>query len=207
VGRRIRRYTQLPGLIHMLSASELTLLDPASWDDRNDSYFLRQYKEKRGLASVLALCFTTAAETYHHWRVFAPESAGVRVSFDLDRLQPSLDKVDGLRLQRVTYMKIMDAHRSTLAVEQLPFLKRHPYAPEREFRLLWESPTTARSALPVPFDLTAITDITLSPWLPEPLETRVKSVLKSIPGCNKMRIARSTLVGNDTWMRCADRAT
>jgi hypothetical protein len=44
--------------MHMLARRELTLLDPSSWDDRNDSLFLEQYREKRGLQSVLALCFT-----------------------------------------------------------------------------------------------------------------------------------------------------
>lgn len=76
-----RRYTELPALIHMLSYAELTLVDQGTCDDKNDPLFLDQYKEKRNLASVLALCFTRLKKTYHHWRVFAPGSAGAWVCF------------------------------------------------------------------------------------------------------------------------------
>src|SRR6185437_17104819 len=77
----LRRYTQLPALLYMLSEKKLTLLDPNSWDDKNDSYFLEQYKLKRKLKTVLALCFSMAQETYHHWSVFADGSAGVCIQF------------------------------------------------------------------------------------------------------------------------------
>jgi hypothetical protein len=53
----IRRYTELPSLIHILRHSDLTMVDPRSWDDKNDSHFLSMYREKRDLKAVLALCF------------------------------------------------------------------------------------------------------------------------------------------------------
>lgn len=77
----LRRYTDLPGLIYLLQGRCITLVDPLTWDDQNDSYFLRLYKEHRKLACVLALCFTRSTETYHHWRVFAGGSSGVCISF------------------------------------------------------------------------------------------------------------------------------
>lgn len=73
----MRRYTELPSLIYMLAYRKITLLDPSSWDDKNDSYFFSLYRDKVKLKSVLALCFTQARDTYHHWRVFAPGSADV----------------------------------------------------------------------------------------------------------------------------------
>lgn len=60
----LRRYTDLPALIYLLSERKLTLLDPKSWDDQNDAYYLELYREKKRLSSVLALCFTQASETY-----------------------------------------------------------------------------------------------------------------------------------------------
>ncbi len=72
----LRRYTDLPALIYLLNERKITLLDPKSWDDQNDAYFLALYKEKKNLRSVLALCFSQAPETYHHWRVFASGSSG-----------------------------------------------------------------------------------------------------------------------------------
>ena len=46
--RFLRRYTTLPSLLYTL-----TLLDPQSWDDKNDSYYRQLYKEKKRLKSVL----------------------------------------------------------------------------------------------------------------------------------------------------------
>jgi hypothetical protein len=37
----VRRYTDIPALIHLLTEKQITLLDPDTWDDKNDSYFLR----------------------------------------------------------------------------------------------------------------------------------------------------------------------
>jgi Family of unknown function (DUF6152) len=39
----LRRYTDIPALISLLSERKITLLDPASWDDKNDSRFLALY--------------------------------------------------------------------------------------------------------------------------------------------------------------------
>lgn len=58
----IRRYTHLPALLHMLHQRQITLLDPANWEDTNDAYFLWEYKRKKGFKSVLALYFSEAAE-------------------------------------------------------------------------------------------------------------------------------------------------
>jgi hypothetical protein len=77
----LRRYTDLPALLHMLKHCCITLLDPTTWDDTNDSYYLLKYKEKRKLETVLALCLTQADETYYHWRVFSHGPAGVCIDF------------------------------------------------------------------------------------------------------------------------------
>ena len=59
----LRRYTDLTTTIDLLSRKRLVLLDPAFWDDRNDSYFIGKYKEQIGAKSVLALCMSTIGET------------------------------------------------------------------------------------------------------------------------------------------------
>jgi len=40
----LRRYTDLPELLYMLRNKKITLLNPANWDDRNDSHYLHLYK-------------------------------------------------------------------------------------------------------------------------------------------------------------------
>src|SRR6266702_4473708 len=103
-GPDLRRYTELPSLIHILKYQQLTLLNPSSWDDKNDSYFLSLYREKCALKSVLALCFTVANETYHHWRVFAPGSAGVCIQLDMNEIRTAASNVKGVTMKAVEYL-------------------------------------------------------------------------------------------------------
>lgn len=201
-----RRYTELPSLIHLLRYRQLTLLDPRSWDDKNDSYFLAQYREKSELKSVLALCFTQANETYHHWRVFAPGSAGVCVRFRESRLRAAVAKVPGLMMKPVEYLTVTQLRHKRLARSRLPFLKRYAFQPENEVRLLWQSKTEERETLALPIDLSAISRITLSPWLHPSLADEVKALLKSIEGCSRLQVYRSTLISNAEWMKRGDAA-
>jgi len=73
----LRRYTTLPSLLDLLVTKHLTLLTPDSWDDKNDAFYLQQYKDKKKLKAVYAMCFTEGNETYHHWRVFSGGNGGV----------------------------------------------------------------------------------------------------------------------------------
>jgi len=51
----LRRYSNLPALIYLLTERKLTVLDPQSWDDSNDSHYLALYRERKSLKSVLEL--------------------------------------------------------------------------------------------------------------------------------------------------------
>ena len=203
----LRRYTDIPSLVGMLTHGELILLEPSSWDDKNDSYFIEQYKEKCALKSVLALCFTRAAETYHHWRVFSSGSSGVCVWFKEDILRRNASEVPRVRIKPVEYLTIEKIRKEKVTVSKLPFLKRQPFKPEREVRMLWESDKEQRSSLSVPFESAAISRITLSPWIHPSLADPVRSLLKSLPECRNYKIYRSTLVGNTEWKTCGREAT
>jgi hypothetical protein len=65
--RTFRRYTDLASALHILHNSCLTLLSPETWDDRNDSYFVSEYKQLKGVKTLLAICIADREETYHHW--------------------------------------------------------------------------------------------------------------------------------------------
>lgn len=101
----LRRYTDLPALIHMLQTSNITFLDPSSWDDKNDAYFMSLYKEKKRLATLLAICCSQETETYHHWRVFSNGPSGVCVSFHRERLVDALEANKPVRSGEVRYLK------------------------------------------------------------------------------------------------------
>ena len=195
------RYTDLPSLIHTLKNKQVTLLDPMTWDDKNDSSFVTLYREKSELASVLALCFTRSSETYHHWKIFAPTSSGVRVEFDEQELRNSIQGVPDLQLKEVEYVKISDVRNTKINILRLPFIKRYPYHPESEVRLLWESKSEAKLSYSVDIGLSAIKKVTLSPWLHPALTESVKSTLKGIEACENLTIHRTTLISNDEWLK------
>ena len=206
----LRRYTDLPSLLHLLEKRSLTLLDPKSWDDTNDSYFVLKYKEKMGLGTVLALCLTGADETYHHWRVFSGGSAGVCIHLDQEALVAELQTRGGIACRKVTYRKIRGADnrsRPSVPISDLPFLKRWPFAAEEEFRLLYESAKVLDPFLDVPIPEAAILKVTLSPWLNQRLAKTVKDTIHAVKGWGTLKIVRSTLIGNTEWKRIGDSAT
>lgn len=202
----LRRYTTLPSLIYTLTEQKLTLLDPQSWSDKNDSYYLHLYREKKHLKSVLALCFTLGPETYYHWSVFAEGPAGVCIQFDRERLVAALQARAGVRTGKVKYPLLTEIRKRRLKVPELPLRKRYAYQHESEFRAIYESKTRVVPSLDIPFALSSISRITLSPWLPPTLSNHVKETLWTIKGCAKLSIARSTLISNQEWKNLGERA-
>jgi hypothetical protein len=195
----LRRYTDLTALIYMLRKRKLTLLDPSSWDDSNDSYYLTVYKEKRKLKSVLALCFTETDERYHYWRVFAPGASGVCIQFSRVGLTSAVRKHSGLQMKPVDYMTLDQMRSRKLKTAELPFLKRFAFQHESEVRLIYESATMKLRKRDIKIPLACIDKVTLSPWMHPSLSSYVKEVLRSIRGCRHLEIARSTLIGNEEW--------
>lgn len=195
----LRRYTDLPALVYLLKEQKITLLDPQSWDDSNDSYYLRLYRERNGLQSVLALCFTQASETYHHWRIFANGSSGVCISFRRKELLAAVKGVSGIKAKSVTYLKLEEIRDRDVAVRDLPFLKRYAFGNEQEFRMIYQSKSETMASLDVPISLSCIERVSLSPWIHESLSDHVKDLLRSIEGCGRVPLARSTLISNEEW--------
>jgi hypothetical protein len=202
----LRRYTNIPALIYLLRERKITLLDPASWDDKNDSYFLSLYQQKKDLKSVLALCFTPAFETYHHWRVFAGGSSGACISFDQAKLLKAVKKQVGVTAKAVRYLTLANIRDMKVKTAALPFLKRSAYEDEREFRIIHESSTNQYNSLDVTIPLACIERITLSPWIPAALSDHVKSTIKEIDGCGSMKVYRSTLISNENWKALGESA-
>jgi hypothetical protein len=202
----LRRYTNIPALIYLLRERKITLLDPASWDDKNDSYFLSLYRQKKDLKSVLALCFTPAFETYHHWRVFAGGSSGACISFDQAKLLKAVKKQVGVTAKAVRYLTLANIRDMKVKTAALPFLKRSAYEDEREFRIIHESSTNQYNSLDVTIPLACIERITLSPWIPAALSDHVKSTIKEIDGCGSMKVYRSTLISNENWKALGESA-
>src|SRR3954469_16827194 len=104
----LHRYTNLAATIHLLQTRQITLLNPATWDDRNDAYFMAEYKRHKNAETVLALCFTSQNETYHHWRGFCHGSDGVRIEFDREPLVAAFKRKRDVRSGPMNYRTIKD---------------------------------------------------------------------------------------------------
>jgi len=202
----LRRYTSLPALFFILREKKISLLDPRSWDDKNDSYYLSLYKEKRHLRTVLALCFTQVAERYDHWRVFTDGSSGVCIKFWRSKLLKAIKQENGVRSKSVTYLTLNQIRKEIPSVSELPFLKRYAFQNEEEFRIIFESAKQSLTKLDIPIPIASIESISLSPWLPSELRMHVIGALQLIDDCSNLPITRSTLIDNDAWKRLGEQA-
>lgn len=202
-GRFLRRYTELPYLIDYLQSKEIALLNPATWDDRNDSYYISRYAEANNLKSVYSLCLTEANETYHHWKVFSFGSGGVCIEFHKSLLLDHVSRVGGVRCEPVIYSTIDSLRKNKPRLNELPFLKRSAFGDELEFRLFMGTQRKGPAIQRLPIPLSCINRIVLSPWLPKNVSDQTKRLLKSVEGCSKLKIYRSTLVENENWKKLA----
>lgn len=195
----LNRYTTLPVLIDMHWRKQITLLSPHSWEDRNDAYYLERYQEERKLGSVLALCFSSKRETFHHWRVFSHGASGVCIEFDAARFLATVRDKKGFRSGPVEYSRIDDLERETPPVERWPFLKRLPFADESEFRIIFERSIPGEGRRSLDFDIKSVKRVTLSPWMPKPVADSVIALLRTIEKCSSLEVYRSSLVETGRW--------
>jgi hypothetical protein len=205
MSKALKRYTELPFLLHMLRRREITLLSPASWDDRNDALYIERYREDQGHKSVFALCLTRASTTYHHWKVFAGSTSGVCIYFDEKPLKDwALE--NRIRFEDVKYFSLRQARQDPPRGENLPFRKRHAFMDEAEVRLLYSSNEQAGAikAFQV-HDLALIDQIQMNPWLPQSVFEAIRESITCIDGCQSLTFDKSTLLDNEEWAELAAR--
>jgi len=200
----LKRYTDLPFLLSMLRSKQLTLVSPATWDDRNDAYYMLKYQEGRKCGSVLALCFSTASETYHHWRVFSSGRSGVCIDFNMLAFRDWVKAKPELQFFDVEYHKLSEVRGFGLELDELPFVKRWAFRDECEMRLVFEEPSENARFHNVKIDISMIQRIVLSPWLPKPVANDVKESIRAIEGCSDLDIFRTTLLENEEWKKHGD---
>lgn len=202
----IRRYTSIASAIDMLRRRQLTLLDPATWDDRNDRYFMDLYKEKKDLGGLYAACAASCFETYHHWRVFTASADGVCVEIKREPLQQALSQMSGIRFGKVNYLRLDQVEKLTEDdLENLPFFKRVAFEPEDEYRIVAESSSPQAPAMGIELSIAWITRIQINPWLPKRVAESVSTTLKSFDGCENLEVVRSHLIDSGRWKKAGDK--
>jgi len=102
----LKRYTSLANALDTLRNSRLTLLDPATWKDKNDTRFLEMYKTRNSFSNIYAACFTHSGDTYHHWEVFARHNEGICIEIVRDKLIEIVDKVPGYHFGYMNYFSL-----------------------------------------------------------------------------------------------------
>ncbi len=197
----LRRYTSLSVAIDIIKNSHLVLLDPSSWDDKNDCYFIEIYKERLKRSSVQAACFTKASETYHHWRIFTQGSEGICIEFDRERLEGCLIGQDGIRFDEVEYLTVEQLKRKN--VNDLPFVKRVGYGDEREWRIFSDIQDGDSRTRVVKISPDCISRIIINPWMPSSLASNVRSILKKLV-VSKLKIEKSGLTNSALWKAVGD---
>ena len=132
----VLRYTSLSSTLDILENKQLTLLNPNSWPDTNDKYFIDLYCNNS--KKIHALCFTQAPETYHHWTVFAPGNDGICIQFNREILEKYIN-LSGLdiKYRNVNYAKITEIDNDKFNFEDIPYLKRLGYRDELEWRIIY----------------------------------------------------------------------
>jgi len=202
----IRRYTSIAATIDILRRKELPLLDPQSWDDRNDRYFMSLYKENQGIAGLYGLCAATCSETYHHWRVFTAAADGACIEIKRVPLETVLTALPGVRFGEIDYLLLDQVEKLGSADRaSLPFVKRAGFKPEDEYRIIAETKDAQTPALAIEFPVRLINKIYLNPWLPASIAESLTETIRSIPGCERISVTRSYLIDNGRWKRSGDR--
>lgn len=197
----LNRYTSIPYLIDALRAKRLTLRTPDSWEDRNDSHYLKRYKDEKKLATLLALCFMTSRERLHHWKCFADGASGVCIEFRRGKLLKGLAVKRGFRMDKVQYKYVDTLEEAMPPLDAWPFLKRVPFQDEKEFRVIYETMDPEDKTNELPFALSDIRRITLSPWLAKPVAKSIVAVIRALPGCGGLKVTSSTLLENARWRK------
>jgi hypothetical protein len=199
--RKLRRYTTLPFLLDILYEKRLPLLDPSSWDDKNDAYFMAQYKEKKKLRSVLAICFADSTETYHHWKIYAGNSSGACIVFHQRKLLSRLKSENKFKVGAVQYPYIDSLERDVPPIDDLPFIKRRPFVDEHEHRVIYEDSDKKVPVTYISITSSDIERIIINPWVNKSVFESVKAVIKSIEGFRSTTVFQSTILENEKWKK------
>lgn len=201
----LKRYTELPYVLQILETQRLTLVNPSSWDDKNDSHFVQTYRDRKKYGSVLALCLTGAAQTYHHWKVFTHGASGACINFDKRKFLRWIEADELITGREIEYRTLSQVQRTPPALDDLPFVKRMAYEHEAEFRLLYATKRRSVAVKSFAFPLDVIESVMLNPWLPPATASAVEDVIHRIKGCEELDVYRATIVKNDDWQKAASR--
>ncbi|SDK03204.1 hypothetical protein SAMN04487935_2368 [Flavobacterium noncentrifugens] len=196
--KKLNRFTTFPFVVDLLKRKKLTLLNPTFWEDYNDRETMEIYRQKTKSESIYALCFTHRNETIHHWNAFANGTSGCCIEFSPEKLFDILSRDSRISHGKTQYMSLKGL--CDVETAQLPYLKRLPFEPEKEYRIIAASNEKQNATLEIDIDLNAIRRITISNKIPQTVFESMKKVLLEINPEFRGKIYHSTLFNNQTWI-------
>lgn len=201
----LRRYTSLPILVDMLVRSRLTIIGFDHWADANDRRALELYRDKLRYGFVGAMCLTMAPETFHHWQIFAQGESGVCVVLDRLALERALADLPNFIAGPVEYVQLNAINGIDAGdIHRLPFLKRYGFRDEREYRLLGFAPD-ASGSMSVELTTDLVRRVTFGPSTHPAVVDSLRIALRALPGWRNLRVGRSNLTSNETWLEALER--
>ncbi len=183
----------------MLKRRRLVLLEPTSWEDKNDSEIMAEYKRRKGVKRLFALCFSHGDETIHHWKAFADGTSGCCIEFDMREFKALMRKHPDVRHGPVNYKTLQEIRDRSIRTKDIPFTKRWPYRCEDEYRIIWEG-DCSDTFYEIEFDLRMINKITISQRMPKQVYATIKEYLREVFDDPEKKINRSTLFENRVWI-------
>jgi len=196
---RLNRFTTLPVLLDLLQRKKLTLLNPETWEDKNDSEIILEYKKRKNIPNLFAICFSHGDETIHHWKTFSNGSSGCCIEFDANGLFKTIDTIPNLIHGKIAYKRLSEVESTGVTTDRIPFTKRWPYRCEEEYRIIVASETKS-DFFDIDISLDVINKITISQQMPDQIYKTLKRQLRSLNGDPESRINRSTLYSNKRWI-------
>jgi len=196
---KLNRCTTLPVLLDLLQRKKLTLLKPESWEDKNDCEIILEFKKRKRIPNLYAICFSYGDETIHHWKTFSNGPSGCCIEFNAEELINILNKIPNLTQGKVSYKRLSEVEQKKVPINKIPFIKRWPYRCEEEYRVIVSTKTESDFFdIDIPLDI--INKITISQQMPEQIYKTIKRHLKNLKGDPESRISKSTLYSNKRWI-------
>lgn len=192
----LNRFTTIEKMLEIVETEEMSMSDPSYWEDKNDAHIMELYRTKKKLKALYALCFTKGSETIYHWGAFSSKSDACCIEIAADNLLDKYSKKNGFAARVIEYVKLRDLKTKVIDSNQIPFIKRHPYRNEDEFRIIFQSRRSSkRPTLNIP--RAAIKKITINQYLPKKVFDLIKNNIESKW---KIKVNRSSVIKNDQWV-------
>jgi hypothetical protein len=198
-------YTGVEYMFKTVQNNTLYLTNPSKWPDRNDAKQLEAYRKEHGCSAVRVLCLSKNRDSLFHWNAIKekPENRCF-IQFYRPELLASLKNHKDIQFKKVQYQKIVEAQREVkskpLSIEKLPFLKRHPYRVESEWRIVWLG-NSQDKLKEIEISPKAISGVTISQDMKDSDFDSCKTQLIDC-GLKSKQIHHSTLNGNENFLKC-----